>query len=181
MVRLKVALLTILVAHCAVTVARADNWFYYGTWHRHVCQNVRWPEQHFDHDRIAARAPLQAMIANGWRTQNTISNYHFNEITGELNDAGKLKLRAVLYESPAEWRTIYVLRADAPDISAARMQSVQKIAGELMQGDPVPAILPTTVEPRGTRGDISNRVNGAFMENAPAPVLPQRTATDGGM
>lgn len=177
MVRLKFALLTILAVHCAAESVRAEGWVQ--SWKRHWWQNVRWPEQHLEHDRIATRAPFETMIANGWRAQNTISTYHFNEFTGELNDAGKLKLRAVLYETPAEWKTIFVLRADTPTITAARMQSVQKTAGDLMQGEPVPSIMLTTIEPRGTRGDISNRVNGAFMENAPAPVLPPRVAEDG--
>lgn len=175
MVRPKIALLALVIAHCAVVSVQAENWLNFGTWKRHWWQNDRWPEQYLDHDRSAVRAPVQVMIANGWRAQNTISNYHFNEITGELNDAGKLKLRAVLYETPVEWRTIYVLRADTPAVTAARMQSVQKISNDLMQGEPVPDILLTTIEPRGTRGDISNSVNRSFMENAPAPVLPQRS------
>lgn len=180
MVRFKIALLSLLIVQTAAVSVRAESWWYFGTWKRHWWQNDRWPEQHLDHDRAAVRVPLQSMIANGWRAQNTISNYHFNEFTGELNESGKLKLRAVLYETPVEWRTIYVLRADTPAITAARMQSVQKTAGELMQGEPTPDILLTTIEPRGTRGDISNSVNRSFMENAPAPVLPQRTETDSG-
>lgn len=179
MVRLKIALLTILAAHGAAASVHAENWCSFGAWQGHWLQNNRWPEQHLEHDRIAVRAPFQAMIANGWRSQNTISNYHFNEFTGELNDAGKLKLRAVLFDTPVEWRTVYVLRADTPTITAARMQSVQKITGELMQGEASPDILLTTIEPRGTRGDISNGVHRAFMENAPAPVLPARTEAEG--
>ena len=74
--------------------ASAENWFSWRPWASHTAQNIRWPEQFLDHDRSAARVPFAAMIANGWRAQNTISTYHFNEITGELNDTGRLKVRA---------------------------------------------------------------------------------------
>lgn len=171
MSRLRFAMFTVL-ASLSTDVVRAENWCTWGPWKSHTAHNIRWPEQFLDHDRSAVRAPFQMMIANGWRSQNTIATYHFNELTGQLNDTGKLKVRAVLYDTPAEWRTVYVLRADRAELTAARMQSVQEFASELMQGDPIPQILLTTVEPRGTRGDVSDGVNRRFMENAPIPVLP---------
>lgn len=161
--------------------AKAENWFKWHTWSSHTAQNIRWPEQYLPADRIAARAPFAAMIANGWRAQNTISTYHFNEETGELNDTGRLKVRSVMFETPVEWRTLYVLRADRPDLTSARLKSVQDFAGELAQNEPVPPVIVTTVEPRGMRGDVANRVNQQFMENAPAPVLPDANREDNGM
>ena len=153
--------------------ASADNWLSWHTWAAHTHANIRWPEQYLDHDRSAARAPFAVMIANGWRSQNTVSTYHFNEETGELNDTGRLKVRAVMLETPVEWRTLYVLRADRTALTAARVKAVQEYALELAQEEPIPPVLITTVEPRGTRGDVSNRVQQQFMESAPAPVLPQ--------
>ena len=161
--------------------ASADGWLSWHTWAATHAANNRWPEQFLDHDRSAARAPFAVMIANGWRSQNTISTYHFNEETGELNDTGRLKVRAVLLETPVEWRTLYVLRADRTAVTAARMKSVQEYAQELAQEEPVPPVLITTVEPRGTRGDVSNGVNQRFMENAPAPVLPTTSREESGM
>jgi hypothetical protein len=159
--------------------ARAENWFSWHTWSDHTHYNIRWPEQYLDHDRAAVRAPFAVMIANGWRSQNTISTYHFNEETGELNDTGRLKVRAVMRETPVEWRTLYVLRADTSALTSARMKSVQEYAVELAQEEPIPPVLITTIEPRGTRGDVSNRVNQQFMESAPAPVLPQAERESG--
>jgi hypothetical protein len=160
--------------------ASADNWFSLHTWAAHTRANNRWPEQFLDHDRSAARAPFAVMIANGWRSQNTISTYHFNEETGELNDTGRLKVRAVMLETPVEWRTLYVLRADRTAATAARMKSVQEYAQELAQEEAIPPVLITTIEPRGTRGDVSNDVQLRFMENAPAPVLPATSREESG-
>jgi hypothetical protein len=58
---------------------------------------------------------------------------------------------------------------------------VQDFAGELAQNEPVPPVIVTTVEPRGMRGDVANRVNQQFMENAPVPVLPDANREDNGM
>jgi hypothetical protein len=153
-------------------VVSADNWFTWRPWAFHTAQNAKWPEQYLDHDRSAARAPFAAMIANGWRSQNTVANYHFNEGSGELNDTGRLKVRSIVLETPVEWRTVYVLRGDQAQITDARVKSVQAYVAELSQGDVPPPVLITTVEPRGTRGDVANGVNQRFMENAPAPVIP---------
>lgn len=165
----------------APALVRAENWFAWRTWSSHTAQNIHWPEQYLPADRIAARAPFAAMIANGWRSQNTVSTYHFNEETGELNDTGRLKVRAVMFETPAEWRTIYVLRADRADLTAARLKAVQELAAELAQNEPAPPILVTNIEPRGMRGDVANRVSQQFIENAPIPVLPEANRDDGGM
>jgi hypothetical protein len=161
-------------------VALADHWLSWHTWSAHTHANIRWPEQFLDHDRSAARAPFAVMIANGWRAQCTISTYHFNEETGALNDTGRLKVRSVMLETPAEWRTLYVLRADRNALTEARVHSVQEYARELAQGDSTPPVLLTTIEPRGTRGDVSNRVNQQFMESAPAPVLPTISREESG-
>jgi hypothetical protein len=159
----------------------AENWFYWRTWRSHWRENVAWPEQYFDADRSAARAPMQLMIANGWRAQNTISNYHFDEETGMLNDTGREKVHSVLFDHPPEWRTLYVLRGHKAEQTAARMKAVQDYALNELQGEPLPPVLMTTIEPRGTRGDVTQKVSTGFMENAPAPVLPQAQREDSGM
>lgn len=171
----------IVPAVLAPVAARGENWLQWRTWSSHTAQNIRWPEQYLPADRIATRAPFAAMIANGWRAQNTISTYHFNEETGELNDTGRLKVRSVLFETPAEWRTLYVLRADRAELTSARLKSVQDYAAKLAQDEPVPPVLMTTVEPRGMRGDVADRVGRQFIENAPAPVLPEANRDDGSM
>jgi hypothetical protein len=74
-----------------------------------------------------------------------------------------------------------VLRADRADLTAARLKAVQNYATELAQNEPIPPVLVTTVEPRGTRGDVATRVNQQFIENAPIPVLPEANREDNGM
>lgn len=154
--------------------AYSENWFSntYKGFCREFKYNNQWPEQFLDHDRSAARAPFTAMVAAGWRSQNTLSGYHFDDLSSELNETGRLKLRSILFETPLDWRSIYVLRADDPKVTTARVKAVQAMALGMLQGDQMPPLYVTVNEPRGARGDVTNVVHQGLMENAPAPVLP---------
>jgi hypothetical protein len=163
----------------APATAEAGNWFsnQYNGWCAHYRYNRDWPEQHLDHDRAAARAPFAMMVANGWRSQNTISNYHFDDYSGELNDTGKLKVRAILTQTPPQYRSLYVLRADSPELTDARVRAVQDHAQMLMRGEGAPPVLVSDKEPFGASGEYVNGVSTRALENAVPPVLPavQRT------
>lgn len=168
--------LILTIAALAPTVAFAADTWWAGTWKgwkREFHHNNVWPEQYLDHDRSVARAPFEMMVANGWRLQNTISSYHFNEQTGELNETGRLKLKSILFETPAAYRSIYILRADDPRMTAARVKSVQEQGLGLLQGELLPPMMITSTDPRGARGDWTNGVHQRFIESAPPPVLPE--------
>ena len=162
------------IAALVPATAMAENWF--SNTYRGFCNefrnNNRWPEQYLDHDRSAVRAPFQAMVAAGWRSQNTLSGYHFDDLSGELNETGRLKLKSILFETPMDWRSIYVLRADDPKVTALRVKAVQAMALGMLQGEALPPMYETSVEPRGARGDVTNGVHQGLIENQPAPVLP---------
>ncbi|MGH7139833.1 MAG: hypothetical protein ACREHD_29185, partial [Pirellulales bacterium] len=85
------------------------EWFH--SWRRGADRNRCWPAPFLEPDRMAARAPFAVMINNGWRTQNTLGDDHFDTDTGLLNEAGELKVREILAYSPPEHRTVFVLQA----------------------------------------------------------------------
>lgn len=165
-------LLAILAAVPAT--AYGENWWSntYKGWCNEFRENNRWPEQYLDHDRAAVRAPFQQMVAAGWRSQNTVSDYHFDELNGELNETGRLKLKSILFETPVAWQSIYVLEADDPDMTTKRVKAVQAMALGMTRGQPIPPMYLTRTEPRGARGDRTNAIHQGLMEGAPAPVLP---------
>lgn len=164
----------LVIAAAMPATAYAENWFSntYRGWCNEFRSNNRWPEQFLDHDRAAARAPFQAMVASGWRSQNTLSDYHFDDLNGDLNETGRLKLKSILFETPVAWQSIYVLRADDPDMTKKRVKSVQEMALGLTRGEPLPPMYETSVAPRGARGDVTTAVHQGLVEGAPAPVLP---------
>ncbi len=72
----------------------AENW-----WHKFWSEvdlhrnrvNV-WPEPFVNQDRELVRRPFRQMVDNGWKSQNTLSDYLFDPGTNELNSAGQAKL-----------------------------------------------------------------------------------------
>jgi hypothetical protein len=65
--------------------------------HRNNC----WPDPFVVPDRVAVRAPINVMVAQGWKIQNTLGDHHFEGDTAKLTEAGELKVRAVIAQSPA--------------------------------------------------------------------------------
>jgi hypothetical protein len=137
------------IAALVPATAMAENWF--SNTYRGFCNEFR---------------------NNNWRSQNTLSGYHFDDLSGELNETGRLKLKSILFETPMDWRSIYVLRADDPKVTALRVKAVQAMALGMLQGEALPPMYETSVEPRGARGDVTNGVHQGLIENQPAPVLP---------
>ncbi len=89
-------------------------------------RNVEWPEPFLQPDRAATVAPFALMIANGWRRQNLLSDYHFLDDGAQLNLAGETRLRWILTQQPPNRRTIFVQRGLTQDLSMARVGMVQR-------------------------------------------------------
>ncbi len=142
--------------------------------HRNNC----WPEPFMQADREATRIPFNAMVANGWRLQNALTDHHFEPTTGRLNEAGKLKAYRILTEVPKQHRTIYVLRAKSAEETAARLDGVEKLvatyAAEGIQGN----VVLSTVTPRGWPAERVDAVTRAFQASAPEPRLSAATTED---
>src|SRR5690606_15584634 len=96
-------------------------------------------------DRAAVCAPFGVMIHNGWRMQNTLASHHFREGTSELTEAGKLKVLWIMNEAPAQHRTIFIERSEAPELTQGRVRTVQNIAASLAVDGMVPAVMETGI------------------------------------
>lgn len=138
--------------------------------------NVDWPHPFVCHDRIAVYNPINRMIKKGWNLQNTLSDYHFEEGTSKLNEAGRQKLLTILTAAPKKYRSIYVLRSEDPEQTAARIQTVQSIASALYpEGEAM--VAETGTKPRTWPGDFHNLMTVRFRNTLPDPRIPSR---DGG-
>ena len=147
--------------------------------HRDWKRNNCWPKPFVCPDRQYVRAALVTQVANGWERQNTLGDYYFGDTGRELTEAGKLRIRWILYEAPAQHRTIYVYSSVDPQETVARVNSVQEYVHELMpEGEP-PLVLPTTVRPRGWPAERVDLVNRKFYQSIPTPQLPE-TGSAGG-
>jgi hypothetical protein len=136
--------------------------------HRNNC----WPDPFIAPDRAAVRAPINVMVAQGWKVQNTLGDHHFEGDTAKLTEAGELKVRAILAQSPADFRTIFVLRADDPKLTADRIESTQHLATKLVQDGVPPQVVETTEKPRGTPAYYIDEVTRRYQSTTPDPRLP---------
>lgn len=146
-----------------------------------ACQRNRcWPMPFLQPDRMAVRAPFATMINNGWRTQNTLGDDHFDADTGMLNEAGELKVRDILTYSPPEHRTVFVLQAQNEQVSAERNRSVSELVTKLQPFGQGPLVAGTNLRPRTAPADYINTIGTRFSATTPDPRLPAASSMGGG-
>lgn len=158
---------------------RAD---WHSFWHRvHLDfhRNNCWPEPFIYADRVVTRAPINIMMDNGWRLNNTITHQLFSKETQQLTNAGEMKVRWILTQAPNHRRTVFVLRGNSPEQTAARLESVQAFASGVVPEGHAEVLL-TDVIPRGGSGAILDRVSNSYESSAPAPRLPELDNSGGG-
>jgi len=143
-----VATLTLLGLVCAVPAEA--NWL--GDFSDCVVQDVVkntkrrncWPKPFTCPDRFSVRAPFAMMVSNGWERQNTLGDHQFDPQTGELNEAGRLKVHWILTQAPAHHRTIFLYGNPAdPETAAKRMDSIHRVAAVLAPSGGVTPVLQT--------------------------------------
>jgi len=179
MLRTLLAVLAVIVTLAAANPAQAA---WGGFWQRVRLDFQRvncWPEPFIHADWADVRAFTNAMVANGWRAQNTLGTHYFDPDTQLLNQAGQLKLRWILTQAPPERRTVFVLRATTPDANAARMKTVQEHVAAIVPEEMSPPVVQTDVEPRGRSGAYIFAVDSMIRSSIPAPRLPERQESNG--
>ncbi|MFI4874261.1 MAG: hypothetical protein ACIALR_02955 [Blastopirellula sp. JB062] len=143
-------------------------------WHRaklDYARNKCWPEPFLTYDRQATRNYLTQMTANGIRLQNTLGDHHFNSETNEITHGGEMKIRQILEGLP-DRRAVFVKRALRPEVTQARMASVQAAMTRLLGPNAHPEIYETGSEPYGRPADFIDDIYRAERGSIPAPRLP---------
>ena len=134
-------------------------------------RNNAWPEPFLSADREVTREYFRIQVNNGWRMQNTIGRWFFDDETNQLNEAGEIKLRQVATQSPVHRRTVFVLMGTTPDVTAKRVESVQQTLAKMLPEGPVPQVLLTDVDLEGGSGAYYDKVNTAYNSSIPSPRL----------
>jgi hypothetical protein len=179
MVRLVPAILVASVFGLATQSAEAQ-WM--TTFSEGVCRgyhrNKAWPEPFLMPDRAAVNIPFAMMVANGWRRQNLLSDYHFNEDTQQLNQAGEMKLRYILTQQMPSRRTVFVQRGLTPDVTASRMAMVEREAARITPAGASGGVVESDLANDGWPADEIDTVSRRFIQTQPDPRLPDSPAAD---
>lgn len=133
-----------------------------------------WPQPFVVPDRQAVRDPFVTMVGHGWRQQNLIGEYHFREGGVGLTEAGRQKVRWILFEVSPQHRAIYVQMADDPNVTAARLAEVQQLVAQLTPHGEMPVVLQTHIRPHGWPAEWVDAVGRKYHEATPAPILPAK-------
>lgn len=134
-----------------------------------------WPDPFAGPDRAAARAPFATMVANGWRRQNMMGDFHFNPNTGELTEAGKQKVRWILTVGPQQHRVLYVHTGTTEQETAARLAAVQELASQISPSN-LPPVLATSISDAGWPAAEVDAISRKYMSSTPVPRLAAPTS-----
>jgi hypothetical protein len=142
-------------------------------------RNKYWPEPFIWADRKAVIAPFSQMVANGWRRQNLLSDYHFNDTETQLNVAGEAKVRYILTQMPPSRRTIFVQRGLTGEETASRVNLVHHAALGIVPMGVMPNIAESDLPNDGWPADDIDAVARKFNATRPAPRLTSDKSSGG--
>lgn len=155
-------------------------------WHRfwsqvelHRRRVNAWPQPFATHDRELVRGPFRQMADNGWKSQNTFTDYLFDPQSHELTLAGHAKLRHLLTQLPPHRRQVYVVEGLSPEETAARVASVYQAIAQIAPEAGPCAVMTTKIAPRGSEGWYTNEIEEAYRDSVAAPL--QRYISSSGM
>lgn len=151
-------------------------------WHQSKLDYRRaseWPYPFVCVDRQAQQLPFAAMADNGWRRENTIGGMMFTD-ENALTTAGIHKVKWIVTQAPVARRTVFVLRGDNAEATAARIDAVQTYIKSILIDQPLPEVLVTDVPPPGMNGDYLDAIDRSMRSTVPPPRLPAMSTDQGG-
>jgi hypothetical protein len=129
-----------------------------------------WPEPFIYQDRDSLRQHFALQVAAGWERQNMLSEFHFLAGGKELTEAGRVRLQSIINEAPEPHRQIFVHRADTPQETGMRMQTVQRFVAQSPYANDIP-ILESTRTDEGWPADRIDIVSKKLTSAVPDPRL----------
>jgi len=141
--------------------------------------NVYWPRLYIPPARRSVCATYNAMVNNGWRRQNLLGDYHFNNDTNELTSAGKLKVNWILSQAPVERRNVFVQRGSKSLQTTARLSAVHDYADNMSPSVGQIEVNDTHIVAEGHAASSVDSVFVGYEANRLPPVLPASTAGGG--
>jgi hypothetical protein len=131
-----------------------------------------WPNPFLCPERQVTRIPFAIMVNNGWRRQNMLGDFHFEPRTGQLTEAGRLKINWILTAAPEQHRTIYVHVGQSSEETAERIASVQAQVASLVPKNEMPQILQTAIPDTMAPADRVEAIDRMYQTEIPKPKLP---------
>jgi hypothetical protein len=181
MLRFGSAMLVVWMLVASAGSAKAQ-WFetFKQNFKRDYHRNAMWPEPFLQPDRNAVMVPFAIQTANGWRRQNLLSDYHFDDVTNQLTLAGETKLRFILTQMPPSRRTVFVQQGLASDVTSARMHAVERASSRILPEGMVANVVESNLPNDGWPAADIDAVARKFNATRPDPRLSSGGISSGG-
>lgn len=135
-------------------------------------RNNVWPEPFSTMDRRAVEKPFNAMVASGWKAQNTLGDAYFDKTTNQLTDGGRRRVFWIVKNVPVEHRTIFIAESFNPKALDVRIDSVQQEVARALPNQQLPSVVPTHQDTRGWSATSIYTLMRKESETRPSPRLP---------
>ncbi|MEA1950572.1 MAG: hypothetical protein U9N87_04260 [Planctomycetota bacterium] len=145
-------------------------------------RNNCWPRPFVWNDRQAVRAPFAIMVNKGWQRENTLGEYHFEQATGKLNEPGRRRVHWIINQHNVSRRSVFVHRAMQPEMTLARVDSVQQWVAQLSPHGELPPVIETNLPAPSRPAEEVDRIRIDYLKSMPSPRLPmsENFGGDGG-
>ena len=145
--------------------------------HYDYYRNKMWPLPFRAQDTHAVLDYFAVQRNNGWKLNNTIGASMFDPTTQQLTDSGKAQVRWIVTRAPLDRRVVFVLQGDAPNQTAARVESTQLAISEIIPVGPLPQLYVTDQDAPGSSGVYQTAITRAMQTSVPAPRLTAAAQT----
>jgi len=137
-------------------------------WHIYHAEHY-WPWPYKCTDREIVLGMSRTQEANGWLSETTLYDYHFNAESNELTVPGKLHLKWILEYVPSNYRTVWVQQVDDPALSQTRLNNVRATASHFVSQDKLPVIAFRPAMAPGRPAIEVDSIRRKELESIPSP------------
>jgi hypothetical protein len=123
-------------------------------------------------DRHAVCSSYSVFERSGWSRQNTLSEFHFDPVSNQLTEAGRLKLRQVLLHHPAGRNDVFMARSMNEEHDRVRLTSIEQEGARMLSDGQTPHVTPVHVDYRMRPAEEVDFITRSRMESMPSPQLP---------
>lgn len=138
-----------------------------------------WPDPFRWEDRGSVRTAMAMQRDNGWMSATTLYAQHFDPVTSQINEAGKVHLQWILLHAPPSKRMTWVQAGENPNTSKLRLASAQEEA-TLLAGNGAPPVMLRVCQATGTSAQEIDLIRRSFLATIPEPRLDYISLSGGG-
>jgi hypothetical protein len=138
-----------------------------------------WPLPYVCTDREVILTMMRTQEGNGWLTETTLFDYHFNPETNELTTPGKLHLKWILDYVPSSYRAVWLQTTDDQAVNQHRMNNVRMLAAKFVGEPNLPQIGFRTSLPPARPAIEVDTIRRKELESIPVPRVPFEAGAGG--